>query len=176
MQTSTRRHCWLDFFLLRGYVVLVVHKLSEVDEAKSLMREAMEWSVFKWLFEKNKVRETADRANAALDRANRTVKMQWTNQVKAAYKEAAKPGSRRDGHASPPTDSDVALLLRKMKEADSAAHRARREAEDTFNQAERQMSTDLAREGCRKAIRQWELDEKAIRCAEAVRDSTGLAG
>jgi hypothetical protein len=32
-------------------------------------------------------------------------------------------------------------------------------------EAERQMNTDLAREGCQKAIRQWELDEKAIRRA-----------
>ena len=30
------------------------------------------------------------------------------------------------------------------------------------------MSSDLAREGCKKAIHSWELHEKAIRKAEAI--------
>jgi hypothetical protein len=42
------------------------------------------------------------------------------------------------------------------------------DAEETFDEAERQLSTSLAREGCRKAIQSWELHEKAIRRAEAL--------
>jgi hypothetical protein len=40
------------------------------------------------------------------------------------------------------------------------------DAENTFDEAERQMSTRLAREGCSKAIASWELHEAAIRKAE----------
>jgi hypothetical protein len=42
------------------------------------------------------------------------------------------------------------------------------DAEQTFDTAEKQLSTALAREGCRKAIRSWELRERAIRKAEAL--------
>jgi len=41
-------------------------------------------------------------------------------------------------------------------------------AEETFDEAERQLSTRLAREGCEKAIRAWDLKEKAISKAEAI--------
>jgi hypothetical protein len=41
------------------------------------------------------------------------------------------------------------------------------DAEHTFDEAERLLSTSLAREGCQKAIRSWDLHEKAIRRAEA---------
>jgi hypothetical protein len=145
-------------------------KLHEVEEAKALMIEAMDWSVFRWLFEKGRVRETADQANAALDKLNHAVKSRWTSEVKSAYKElTTKAGPRRSGEPVPKTiNPEVMLLVKKVKEADDAAHRARMDAEDTFDEAERQLNTDLAREGCQKAIHQWELDEKAIRRAEAV--------
>jgi hypothetical protein len=66
-----------------------VRKLPEVEEAKALMIEATEWSVFRWLFEKRRVREAADQANAALDKLNQAVKARWRSDVKAAYKELA---------------------------------------------------------------------------------------
>jgi hypothetical protein len=50
------------------------------------------------------------------------------------------------------------------------------EAKVTFDEAERQLNTDLAREGCRKAIHQWELDEKAIRRAEAIPNPAPASG
>jgi hypothetical protein len=50
-----------------------VPKLPEVEEAKALMAEAMDWSVFTWLLQKSSVREIADRANVALDKLNRAV-------------------------------------------------------------------------------------------------------
>jgi ribosomal protein S21 len=48
---------------------------------------------------------------------------------------------------------------------DDEAYRARVKAEETFDNAERQLSTSLAREGCRQAIQSWDLYEKAIRKA-----------
>jgi hypothetical protein len=84
-------------------------------------------------------------------------------------------GSQIDGSASGTQrkqlsraiDSDAQLTVKKVKEADDEAYRARMDAEETFDEAERQLSTSLAREGCRKAIHGWELHEKAIRKAEA---------
>ncbi len=63
---------------------------------------------------------------------------------------------------------EATLIAKKVKEADDEAYRARMDAEETFDQAEKQLSTSLAREGCRKAIHSWELHEKAIRKAESV--------
>ena len=146
-----------------------MRKLPEVDEAKALMTEAMDWSVFTWLFHKSKVRETADRANAALDKLNRTVKSAWSTELKTAYKQLTENAkARQSGPAVPAMDPEIELFVKKVKEADNAARRAREGANNTFDEAERQLNTDLAREGCEKAIRQWELDEKAIRRAEAV--------
>jgi hypothetical protein len=73
-------------------MVCSVRKLPEVEEAKELMAEAMEWSVFTWLFQKSRVRETADRANTALDKLNRAVKSTWSSEAKAAYKELTDEG------------------------------------------------------------------------------------
>ena len=54
-----------------------------------------------------------------------------------------------------------------MKEADDEAYQAHLDAEETFDRAEKRLSTSLAREGARKAILSWELYEKAIVKAEA---------
>ncbi|MGB2635961.1 MAG: hypothetical protein WAM58_18675 [Candidatus Acidiferrum sp.] len=152
-----------------------MHKLQEVQEAKELMNQAKDWSAFRWLFEKLRVRQTADRANAALDRRNRTVKSRWSDEVKSTYKTLNKAGSaRRQETAHQQSESDppeITLLLEKVIDADNAAHRARENAEHIFDEAERRMSTDLAKEGCKKAIHSWELHEKAIRKAEAIAES-----
>ncbi|HET9409586.1 MAG TPA: hypothetical protein VFO39_20260 [Candidatus Sulfotelmatobacter sp.] len=148
-----------------------MRKLPEVEEAKCLMNEAMDWSVFKWLFEKRRVRETADMANAALDRLSQTTKSRWSSDLKSAYKQIGSKkhaGTRRqDGEAEFEGISEIEVLVRKVKAADDAAHRARMKAEDTFDEAERLLNTELAREGCRQAIESWELHEKAIRAAES---------
>jgi hypothetical protein len=147
-----------------------MRKLAEVEEAKTLMNEAMDWSVFKWLFEKHRVREAADEANAILDKANQAVKARWSAELRSAYKELHKKNggakSQRSQSGTPGL-SDIEVFVAKVKDADVAAHRARMKAEDTFDEAERQLNTDLAREGCRQAITSWELHEKAIRLAEA---------
>lgn len=151
-----------------------MRKLPEVEEAKALMTEAMDWSVFRWLFEKRRVRETADRANAAVDKMNAAIKARWISDVTTAYKELSTRGRRQNEPAT--MNPEIRLFAKKVKEADDAARRARKDAEDTFDEAERQLNTDLAREGCRKAIHQWELDEKAIRAAEAASSSQESSG
>jgi len=146
-------------------------KLPEVEQARALMIEATDWSLFRWLFEKGRVRETAYQANAALDRLNQAVKSRWNRDLKAAYKELSRKANGAAGYqvCDPPsqiTDPQVRLYAEKVKQADDAARRARMDAQATFDEAERQLNTALAREGCQKAIRQWELDERAIRAAE----------
>lgn len=54
-----------------------------------------------------------------------------------------------------------------IKEADEEAERVRLDAEATFDEADRLLSTGLAREGTQKAIQAWTLRQKAIRKAEA---------
>ncbi len=61
--------------------------LKEVESAKALMREAVNWSVMKWLAEKKKVRKAADVANALLDALDKETKSAWSNELKAAYDE-----------------------------------------------------------------------------------------
>lgn len=144
-----------------------MERIPEVEAAKALMNEAVSWSVMKWLREKKRVRKTADQANAALDQLNQAVKDRWPDDIRAAYDGlvAQRPNKTP---ASPVIEPQSRLSARKVKEADDAANRARMDAEDTFDEAERQLSTSLAREGCRKAIQSWELHEKAIRKAEAL--------
>ncbi|HUN63283.1 MAG TPA: hypothetical protein VMU53_14900 [Candidatus Sulfotelmatobacter sp.] len=143
-----------------------MRKLEEVREAKDLMTEAMEWSSFKWLFEKTRVRQTADRANEALDRLNRGVKAKWSAEAKVSYKQLAARSKAQ--HAVEAEGLEPDQMIGEVHEADIAAERARQAAEELFDKAERQMNLDLAREGCKKAIHSWELHEKAIKKAEAV--------
>jgi len=151
-----------------------MRKLSEVEYAKQLMTEAMDWSVLRWLWEKPAVREAADKANAALDRLYRKIRAGWRDDIKAAYEELEaqdKSSSKERGHKAKSQeprseDSETATFVKKAKQAHDRAYRARMDAEDTFDEAERQLNTDLAREGCQKAILSWELFEKAIRIAE----------
>jgi Flp pilus assembly protein TadG len=139
--------------------------------AKALMTEAVSWSVMKWLREKKRVRKTADQANATLDQLNQAVKDRWPDALRIAYKALAPQGAgiaTVSVQSTQPIDQQSSLSAKKVKEADDAAYGARMDAEETFDEAERQLSTRLAREGCRKAIQSWELHEKAIRRAEAL--------
>jgi uncharacterized protein YukE len=140
-------------------------RLPEVETAKTLMTEATTWSVMKWLREKKRVRATADQANAALDRVRQTIGESWHSETKSAY--AALVDNTRP-HTLQSLNDEIRQALRKVKEADDEAALARADAEQTFDNAERQLSTRLAREGCRKAIESWDLHEKAIQKAEAL--------
>jgi hypothetical protein len=42
--------------------------------------------MFTWLWEKSRVRQTADRANGALDHQERAIKAKWDEECKGAYR------------------------------------------------------------------------------------------
>ena len=137
------------------------------------MTEAMTWSVMKWLREKKRVRKTADLANAALDQASQAVRERWPGPIRTAYEAlvmqtAGTVSAHRQQAVPVKTDPATTLAASKSHDADDEAYRAHMDAEKTFDDAERQLSTSLAREGCRKAIHSWDLHEKAIRKAEAL--------
>lgn len=163
--------------LIEDRIEARMRKLPEVEEAKNLMLEAQDWSVFTWLFEKRRVRETADRANAALDKLNRSVKARWGDELKVVAKQVA--ANRRSSGQSEIDSGSVGPELRafveRVKAADEIARHARATAESTFDEAERGLDTELAREGCRQAIRSWELHETAIRKAESIPTSIRAA-
>ena len=75
-------------------------KIPDVEAAKTLMNEAVSWSVMKWLREKKRVRKAADQANAALDQWNRAVKDRWPDSVRVAYASFLAQGS---GNATVPS-------------------------------------------------------------------------
>lgn len=135
-----------------------MRKLVPVEEAKALMNEALDWSVWRWLMEKRRVRETADRATEALGECERKVKAAWSEELR----KVATNGRLRS------LDSELKLALHELKQAEDAAEVARLDAEATFDEAERRLSASMAREGAEKAIASWELREKAIRKAESV--------
>jgi hypothetical protein len=151
-----------------------MEKLLEVETARALMTEAMTWSVMKWLREKKRVRKTADLANAALDQLSEATRQAWPDRLKTTYESLAARATgpatahRQQRSPLPVSNPEAMLIAKKLKESDDEAYRARMDAEETFDKAEKQLSTSLAREGCRKAIHSWDLHEKAIRKAEAV--------
>jgi hypothetical protein len=150
-----------------------MEKIPVVERAKELMTQAVAWSVMKWLREKKAVRKIADQANVALDQLNQAVKDRWPDDVQRAYVGLIKPAAvnrkvNSQHESTSATNTEVMMNAKKVKDADDEAQQARTDAEDTFDLAEKQLSTALAREGCRKAIRSWELHEKAIRKAEAL--------
>ena len=151
-----------------------MRKLEAVEEAREIMTAGMEWGVWKWLMEKRKVRVIADRATAALNEAEDKVKATWSDDLKKAYnylatQEGAAKGKRaaKSKDAAKPSDPEVLATAQKMFEADVETERQRLDAEDTFAEGERHMSTSMAREGARKALATYDLHEKAIRKAEA---------
>jgi hypothetical protein len=131
-------------------------KLIEVEKARALMLEAIDWSVMKWLTEKKRVRRTADKANEVLNSVELEIHAQWSPGFKAAYEKSGAV-SQENGR-----------LARKIREEHDAANRLRLQAEDTFDAAEKRLSTAMAREGCRQAIEGWDHHVEAIRLAEYV--------
>jgi hypothetical protein len=148
-----------------------MQKLPAVETAKELMTEALGWSVMKWLQQKKRVRSTADQANLALDQLSASLKQGWPESLKAAYAALGQNGTARARLARSPFpsfDPATVHLATKLKQADEQACHARMDAEKTFDEADRKLSTALAREGCRKAILAWELHQKAIEQAALV--------
>ena len=156
-----------------------MQKLAEVEEAKALMNEAKNWGVWRWLWEKSRVRATADRAVDALAETEDRVKATWTEDQKKAYRELealaslngngkARRQYEKAREEAKNVDAEIKHAVERVKEADDVAYNARMDAEDTFDEAERRLDTGMAREGAQKAIESWELREKAIRRAEAL--------
>ena len=147
--------------------------LKEVEQAKALMIEAAaRWSVMKWLSEKKRVRKAADLANAVLDALDQQLKDTWSDELVAAYCELGSVGDK----AVAPTprgkknsiSAETKQLAKQLWQADSDAYKARWDAEDTFDLAEKKLSTSIAREGSRKAVASWDLHEKAIGLSQEV--------
>ncbi len=155
-----------------------MRKQPAVEDAKAIMTEGMQWGVWKWLMEKKRVRGIADEARTALDDAEDKVKATWSDDLKIAYNQLvsqdgdakqarrkAKPGKKEE---APKTDSQVMAAVKRVKEADDEAYNAHEDAEDLFAEAERRMSTGMAREAARKALEAYDRHEAAIRKAEAL--------
>lgn len=129
-------------------------ELTEVERARALMTEAIDWSVMKWLREKKRVRRSADKANEILNEVETKLHEQWGPRFRLVYD--------KSGAASPQTKE----LANRIRREHEAANRFRMEAETTFDAAEKRLSTAMAREGCRQAIEGWNHHLEAIRLAE----------
>jgi hypothetical protein len=120
-----------------------MEKLPAVEQAKALFEEGTDWGLWRWLIEKRHARETADAAWAELDRYEKKVRSSWSPERKKAYRE------------------DKALHA-----ADEKADQAHLAAEAQFDEADRRLSAELARQGARMAIDAWTMREKFIRKLE----------
>ncbi len=151
-----------------------MQKIEAVEEARNLMLEAKDWSVWKWLTEKRRVREAADQANEALDKLEEKIKKSWSDELKHAYRELeeADPDHEQHRHSKKLDQAikispEIRALAKKIKQAHDAAYDAHMRAEETFEVAASHLNLSMAREGTAQAIESWDLKEKAIRKAEA---------
>ena len=157
-----------------------MRKLPAVEDARSIMKQGMEWGVWKWLLEKKNVRGVADQARAALDELEMKVKLTWSDDLKIAYNHLVEENgnskhSRKQTKAAKQTKGREAdpkvLTVKAIKEAEDDAYNAHEDAEDLFAEAEKKMSTTMAREAAGKALLAYDLHEAAIRKAEALAHS-----
>jgi hypothetical protein len=137
-----------------------MHKLTPVEDAKTLFNQAKDWSVWQWLMEKKRARTTADAAWEALEDCEEKVIAAWPPEWQKAY--------RSHSHRANGLDPEVRAELEVLRQADEEAQEARDAAESQFDEADRRMSTSMACEGSQMAIDAWVLREKVIRKAEAM--------
>lgn len=130
-------------------------QLTEVEQARALMTEAIDWSVMRWLIEKKRVRKIADRANEVLNATEQEIHSRWSTAFRKVYENS--------GAAAP----EIRMLAKQIREEHDLANKFHFQAEDTFDVAEKRLSTAMAREGCRQAIEGWDHHVKAIRLAES---------
>lgn len=156
-------------------------KLPAVEDARSIMKEGMEWGVWKWLTEKKRVRAIADKARATLDELEMQVKQTWPDEYKVAYNNlvAERDESKRPHKGAKNTksgktatavklDAKILAAVKVVADADDEAYNAHEDAEEAFAEAERKMSTSGAREGARMALIAYDQHEAAIKVAEAI--------
>ena len=143
-----------------------MNKLDSVEEAKVLLNEAKDWGTWRWLTEKKRVRTAADAAWADLEEVEKAVKGSWDVDLRKAYRELqlATKAAIEEAKA---IEAETKALAGRLKTEDDEAFQARMAAEETFDEAERKMSTALARQGSEQAISAYEMREKFIRRAEA---------
>lgn len=134
-----------------------MQKLSAVEEAKALFEEAKDWGVWQWLSRKRQARRTADAAWEALEACEKKVIGGWSEPARKAWRSRAADG-----------DSELYRAIRRLKQADEEANNARLAAEAQFDEADRLMSTSMAREGSQMAIDAWTMRERLIRRLEAL--------
>ncbi len=160
-------------------------KLPAVEDARAVMTEGMEWGVWKWLTEKKRVRAIADKARAALEDLEMKVKLTWSDELKIAYNQLVceDTGGKRKRKAKDKSqelpridDHKILAAVKRVKEADDDAYNAHEDAEDVFAEAERKMSTSMAREGARMALVAYDRHEAAIRQAEALAKGKAATG
>lgn len=144
-----------------------MHTLVPVEDAKTLFREAKDWSVWRWLMEKKRARTTADAAWEALEACEEKVKEGWAKEWREAYRGLSANGRGKSRHTAA-LEADLQAALERLWKADQEAREARDAAEAQFDEADRRMSTQMAREGTQMAIDAWELREKFIRKCEAL--------
>ncbi|HTT65607.1 MAG TPA: hypothetical protein VMG35_27350 [Bryobacteraceae bacterium] len=155
-----------------------MRKLVQVEDAKSLLEVAKDWGVWKWLTEKKRVRQTADIAWEAFDELEKEVRSAWSDDLQKAYAELAAEADIENGGAparrkyekakkeAAGVEPKIKAVAQKQKEIDDEAWRVRMQAEDMFDEAERRLSTSMAREASQVAIDAYNLREKAVRRAE----------
>src|SRR5580658_299437 len=76
-----------------------MQKVAAVEEAKTLLEAAKEWGVWKWLTDKKKMREAADKAWAAYDEVEEKVRSAWSDDLQKAYAELSAQAAVADGGA-----------------------------------------------------------------------------
>jgi len=155
-----------------------MRKLVEVEDAKSLLEVAKNWGVWKWLTEKKRVRQTADTAWEAFDVLEKEVKSAWSDDLQKATSELEAEASVAEGGApakrkyekakkeAEHVDPQVKATAKKVKDALDEAYSVRMKAEDMFDEAEKRLSTSMAREASQVAIDAYNMREKAVRKAE----------
>ena len=143
-----------------------MRKLEAVEEAKALLNEAKDWGTWRWLTEKKRVRAAADAAWADLEEVEKNVKGSWGDDLRKAYREL-QLASKKSAEEAKNIDPEIKAFAERLKAEDDEAFRARMTAEDTFDEAERKLSTTLAQQGSEQAVAAYEMREKFIRRAEA---------
>jgi hypothetical protein len=111
-------------------------KFDEVEQAKALMTEGLDWSVIKWIAEKKRVRKTADKANNLLWTTQKTLREFWSDELIAAYDALAGGDGNSDRQRSKQNgaaiDPEIKRLAHALKKADDEAYAAHLDAEETF--------------------------------------------
>jgi ElaB/YqjD/DUF883 family membrane-anchored ribosome-binding protein len=155
-----------------------MRKLVEVEDAKSLLEVAKNWGVWKWLTEKKRVRQTADTAWEAFDVLEKEVKSAWSDdlqkatselEAEAAVAEGGAPAKRKYEKAKKEAEHvapQIKATAKKVKDALDEAYSVRMKAEEMFDEAEKRLSTSMAREASQVAIDAYNMREKAVRKAE----------